>query len=310
MLEISVIICAHNSRRDYLARALQALEAQTLPKSSWELLLVDNASEPRLACEIGIAWHPHARHVREDTLGLTFARVRGIEEARGDLVVFVDDDNVLNPDYLEIALEIGRSYHILGAWGGQVHAEFEIPPPPWLPPVVNRLAIREFDRDRWSNVMDCYVSIPCGAGMCVRREVAERYAQAVRSDSRRALLGRRGRALASYEDVDLAYTSYDLGQGTGQFTRLHLTHLIPAHRMTTEYLVRLAEGDGASRLIAESLRSPVLTIRPGWQRRILALCRFANSLERRLKFAERRGRAAARRLLLQSGGTLGPPAAP
>jgi hypothetical protein len=36
---VSVIICTHNPRMDYLARALAALKEQTLPKELWELLL-------------------------------------------------------------------------------------------------------------------------------------------------------------------------------------------------------------------------------------------------------------------------------
>ncbi|MGA2852681.1 MAG: glycosyltransferase, partial [Verrucomicrobiota bacterium] len=49
MLEISIIICTHNPREDYLRRVLEALRAQTLPARDWELLLVDNASEKPLA---------------------------------------------------------------------------------------------------------------------------------------------------------------------------------------------------------------------------------------------------------------------
>ena len=45
MVDISVIVCTHNPRPDYLRRVLDALYAQTLPKTDWELILIDNAND-------------------------------------------------------------------------------------------------------------------------------------------------------------------------------------------------------------------------------------------------------------------------
>ena len=108
MFAISVIICSHNPRAPYLRRVLDALRAQTLPAKDWELLLIDNASGEPLAGQFDLAWQPNARHVRENKIGLTPARLRGIAESKGDLLVFVDDDNVLRADYLQ-------------AFGGALH---------------------------------------------------------------------------------------------------------------------------------------------------------------------------------------------
>src|SRR5437867_3346180 len=68
MPDISVIVCTHNPRRDYLDRTLAALAAQTFRKDRWDLLLVDNASQEPLRCEL--SWHARARQVGEATLGL------------------------------------------------------------------------------------------------------------------------------------------------------------------------------------------------------------------------------------------------
>ena len=85
---LSVIICTHNSRHDYLRRALDALGRQTLPLNQWELLLVDNTSRENLAERFDLFWHPNAHHVREENLGLTCARLRGIAESSADLLEF------------------------------------------------------------------------------------------------------------------------------------------------------------------------------------------------------------------------------
>jgi glycosyltransferase involved in cell wall biosynthesis len=208
---VSVIICAHNPRPDYLARVITALREQTLPLTDWELLTIDNASAEPLAERFNLSWHPRARHVLERELGLTSARLRGIAEAAAQILLFVDDDNVLDPNYLQRAVEIGREYPFLGAWGGTIRPEFQCQPPQWATPYLSALAIREIETICWSNTLDDWRAHPCGAGMCVRRSVAEAYAKIAAKDPVVSLLGRRGASLMSAEDTDIIYTARTSG---------------------------------------------------------------------------------------------------
>ena len=251
---ISVIICAHNPRHNYLLRVIDALKSQSLPVEQWELLLVDNASDQPLAPEFDLSWHPQARHIREDQLGLTPARLRGVREANAEILVFVDDDNVLDVDYLEIALQISKDYPLIGVWGGQIQGEFEVPPPEWTKPYLHYLAIREFTQDKWSNLLHQHETTPCGAGLCIRKKIAEQYAELTQNDAKRLGLDRRGNLLTSCGDSDLAFTACDMGFGTGQFTALKLKHLMPASRLEEDYLLRLIEGMAYSHVILESFR--------------------------------------------------------
>lgn len=266
-LNLSVIICAHNPRRGYLEQVLQALKTQSLPQDLWELLLIDNASDVILASEVDLTWHSNAKHIREETLGLTPARLRGIEAAEAEILVFVDDDNVLDSDYLEVALRISKDLPFLGAWGGQIKPEFEAPPPDWTKPYWWMLALREFDRDQWSNVADAWNTIPCGAGLCVKRKVAQRYAELVRSDENRMGLDRKGKQLTSCGDLDLAITSHDFNLGTGQFPALNLTHLLPKGRFEESYLLKLAEANAYSNPVLASFRGefPKPPKPPSWR---------------------------------------------
>ena len=116
---ISVIICTHNPREDFLRRTLAALRAQTLPTTRWELLLIDNASEKSLSALWDLSWQPNARHLRENELGLTPARLCGIREAKGELLVFVDDDNILASDYLAATAELFSKRADLGVASGR-----------------------------------------------------------------------------------------------------------------------------------------------------------------------------------------------
>ncbi len=253
MPEISVIICTHNPRMDYLERVLGALRVQSFPLARWELLLIDNKSEHALADRVDLSWHPQVRVVREEELGLTRARLRGIAEAKGEMLVFADDDNVLRSDYLEQAFKISMDWPKLGAWSGRVVPEYETKPAKDLEPYLWMLCIRPIEKDSWGNE-GSFDSTPWGAGMCVRKCVADLYAKELWSDEFRASLDRRGENLGSTGDIDLALTSLNLGLGTGVFQDMELTHIMPARRVREDYLLKLIEDGEAGYLVFQSLR--------------------------------------------------------
>jgi glycosyltransferase involved in cell wall biosynthesis len=148
---VSVILCTHNPRPDYLSRVLASLRGQILPAKQWELLLIDNASDRPLAKTVDISWHSRGRHIREDELGLTVARLRGIQESSSELLVFVDDDNLLAPDFLVQATAISARRPDLGAFGaGILKPEFEVQPPVKLRPRLGMLALRRERSALWS----------------------------------------------------------------------------------------------------------------------------------------------------------------
>lgn len=242
-MHLSVIICTHNPREDYLRRTLEALEKQTLPKDQWELLLIDNASVEPLAGKWDLSWHPGARHIREDELGLTPARLRGIRESEGELLVFVDDDNLLEHDYLAIATTLMTERPWLGAIGGSIRGEFEVPPSEEVRCMLPGLALVEVNSQAWARCggSEARGFAPCGAGMVVRQCVAEHYFRKLAGDPLRRGFDRKGSSLASGGDTDMALCACELGLAVGRFPQLRMTHLIPPGRLEKSYLLRLAE---------------------------------------------------------------------
>ncbi len=289
---ISVIICTHNPKQKYLSQVLDALDQQTLSSHLWELLLVDNASDKILALEIDMTWHPNARHIREEQLGLTSARVRGIKESNAEILVFVDDDNILSSDYLENTLKISHDYPFIGAWGGIIDPLFEGEPPDWIYPYLDLLAVRQFEHDVWSNLPFPYYTAPCGAGLCIRRVVMEKYLSYLRDDPIRLSLDRKGSNLSSCGDSDLALTACDIGLGTGRFTSLKMKHIIPEFRCQEEYIIRLAEGLAFSGILLAKVRDlPVPRISFKDWFRDYAKEFLMNGLEKKVSRAKRRGQA-------------------
>lgn len=280
---LSAVLCTYNPRVDYLQRVVEGLKGQTLPRERWEFVVVDNNSQPPLRVaglreketaesarqvaaqptdksrkdsvnetEIDLSWHPDARLVVETQQGLSHARRRGFEEAKGELIVNLDDDAVLDPDYLEQVVRLGQRLPFIGAFGCQLRAEFEVAPDRATHEYY--AAERTVAEDVWSNDREHITSTPFGAGSVVRCEVAEAYVARMRSDSRWSMLGRTADKLLSCEDIEIAMTACDLGLGKGVFKDLRLTHLIPAKKMSDDFLCRNAYGNGYSSVVHNYLR--------------------------------------------------------
>lgn len=244
---ISVVIPTRNPHPDRLRRSLAGLGGQTLPSAQWELIVVDNASNP----PVGAQFHPlladlGAQIVNAPVPGLTLARVAGLRAARGDVVVFVDDDNVLDRAYLEKVARVFDRLKSLGAAGGPVIPEWETPPPPWTTEFHGLLALRNLGsetqvaRGRPEAAWPRFA--PVGAGLAVRRQPALAYAEAISGNPWRLSLDRAGSSLASGGDNDLVFTILHQSWDVGYFPELRLSHLIPASRLDPRYLAQLNRG--------------------------------------------------------------------
>lgn len=270
-MNLSVIICTHNPRADYLRRVLDALRDQTLPKDRWELLLIDNASSEPLGKSVDVAWHPRARIIREEKLGLTHARLRAAREAKEKLLVFSDDDTVFDPGYLSLAGEKIKSSSTLGVLGGPSLPEYETPPAEWFRPDLAPLGCRDLgaieQAARWdaNGVREYPGCAPIGAGMVIRREVLEAWAALVANDPKRQALGRTGAALSSGEDNDINLVALARGWEVGYLPGLKLKHLISARRLDQEYLEKLSFASSRDwmRVLALHRISPWPPV-PGW----------------------------------------------
>jgi len=129
----TVALCTHN-HADRLARTLADLHELRMPEAHWELLVIDNAcTDTTRELLAGHVWAPgwKVRIVREEKLGLSNARNRAIREAQGEYVLFIDDDETPDPNWLH-AFETLIGNHAPDAFGGRIEVLFEGERPPWL----------------------------------------------------------------------------------------------------------------------------------------------------------------------------------
>jgi glycosyltransferase involved in cell wall biosynthesis len=132
-LAIDIVICTYN-RAAGVDTVLSALSRQyPATDVAWSVVVIDNASTDATA-EIVDAHRsrrllPGLRCVRESEQGLTPARRRGVLETSAPWIAFVDDDNLLEPGWLDAIAHAIRSHPSAGAVAGRVVLEWERPPP-------------------------------------------------------------------------------------------------------------------------------------------------------------------------------------
>jgi hypothetical protein len=284
---------------------LDGLRNQTFPVGKWELLIIDNASRLPLASNWDLSWHPAARHIFESQLGLSWARHRGIQEASADLIIFVDDDNVLDETYLVEAIKIKQAWPSLGVWGsGCIRGDFEVEPPEslrsWLP------AERAVTAPRWSNLAGSRLfgdsredAIPWGAGLCLRKEVAIAYRQFC-DQSTLQITGRQGASLFGGEDQEISFVCCSHGLGIGIFPELKLTHLIPSHRVSQDYFNRFVEGTCFTNILLQYKWQHIIPQSPLGIKTLLTVLKtilLYRGIDRKMRLAWVRALAKAKRII-------------
>jgi hypothetical protein len=234
------------------------LRAQTLPLADWELLIFGDEPTQAAASQPGLTWHPQLRQIIQPPNGIAAARLRALREflaGPSELMVFLDDDNRLAPDFLATGLALGRQEPRLGCWGGQLIPQFDVPPPDWMPPFYRYLAIFPLERELRATVFNGnYDCVPPTAGMFLRRAVAEHFVKMAETQPHRRALGGTPKQRIGAEDMDIGLSALDLGLELARFPQLKLTHLIPADRLTESYVCTLLTNVRAGTLLLEAFR--------------------------------------------------------
>ena len=248
MDKLTVILPTYNPVKDILNRTLSGLKNQTLPQDLWSLIIVDNNSSNKFSIDLDLSWHVQSRLIQEHKQGLTYARLRGFNECREGIILLVDDDNILENNYLFEILEIFRKHPRMGAIGGKSIPYFLSEPPDWLRYFFHSLALRdlgdEIKIDEWQNKYP--ENAPIGAGMALRVSSLVSYKRKVSSNQRLVITDRLGTSLSSGGDNDIVLEIVKSGFQVGYFPSLVLRHIIPEERFSTNYQAKLAKDSNKS----------------------------------------------------------------
>lgn len=237
---IDVFICTYNPSYNYLKRTVEGILAQDMDKQLWTLTIIDNNSKNPVA-DIDFVKQLGINVVVERSQGLTAARGCAVSVATNKLLIFVDDDMVIETNYLSTVAKIFEDENI-GIISGRIVPEYAEQPGDWFYRFEGMLAIRLYENLDGLNINQDKLFnelFPVGAGMCIRRELLhEYYHQHLPNEV--YIEGRKGDELSSSEDLDLDLYAISKGLKIGISTNLQSLHLIPANRLKLEYLTRLA----------------------------------------------------------------------
>ncbi len=133
-LMISAIIPTLN-RCNGLGQTLEALQTQALPSWAYEIIVADNGStDGTQAMASHLAKEPGGaaiHYVREEQLGLHFARHAGARAAHAPILAFIDDDARADRNWLAALLESFADPSV-GCVGGRINLAWERQPPRWM----------------------------------------------------------------------------------------------------------------------------------------------------------------------------------
>ncbi len=134
-MKLSVIICTYN-RAKYLYNALDSVEKCSYPTELFELIVVNNNSIDNTSCECNRFANAYPdinfRYYTEMQQGLSYARNRGIQEAKGEIIIFIDDDTTVHPSFLQAYNDLFDTYPELVAAGGVIQPIYENKRPKWM----------------------------------------------------------------------------------------------------------------------------------------------------------------------------------
>ncbi|MCR2803271.1 glycosyltransferase [Paenibacillus soyae] len=248
-MKATVAICTHNRAED-VREALFSLLQQSFT-GDYEVIVVDNRStdNTRLVVqEVKRMTSIPILYVYEERLGLSVARNRAIREAKGDYILFLDDDAAASKNWIEGIVSVFESDPRIGCVGGKIDPAWEGAEPTWLLPE-NRTLYTILDYSQEIVEMK-KPAIPFGANVAFRKSVFDTL-KPFRED-----LGRVGSNLLSSEEAELIdrirsrYTVY-------YTPHAWVRHKIPRSRVSRKWLLRRIYWQGVSSAVSSERKTGI-----------------------------------------------------
>ena len=244
---LSVIIPTRN-RADLLNGALKSLELQTLPRDSFEVLVIDNGSTDNTKAVVESARQVlgNVRYLYDDKPGLHVGRHLGMKMAKSDILVYADDDIEAYPTWLEA---IEESFHDqeVALVGGKIMPKFETAPPNWIERMwePNRQGTRNIG---YLSIIDLGEVIKAtdpynvyGCNFSIRKSILLEAGGFHPDAMPKELLLYRGDG-----ETHVSKFIAEKGYKSLFHHRASVYHMVPAHRMTENYFCLRAYNQGIS----------------------------------------------------------------
>lgn len=284
-MQFTVAICTWNRSR-LLDQTLAEMRGLIVPPGvEWELLVVNNnCTDDTDAVLAKYAGQLPIRRLFEERPGQCQARNRALDEARGDVILWTDDDVLVDPCWLSAYARAVQEQPEIGFFGGPIRPWFEQDPPAWLQAVWPVVQSAYATRDLGEAPCDFEMRrLPFGANFAVRTELQRRY----RYDPN---VGLRPGSTLRGDEIGVLRGMLRDGICGRWVPDAPVRHYIPAMRQTTAYLRGYFFGQGQYRAIESKdseVVSPKLFGRPRWLWRSAVQNEFSYRIRRCLSSPEK-----------------------
>ena len=261
-MRVTVAICTWN-RAKLLDQTLSEMHRLRVPEGTeWELLIVNNNCTD--TTDTVIARHASNLPIRrlfEANLGHSSARNCAVSQATGNLLLWTDDDVIVNRDWMIEYVRAARQWPDATFFSGPIEPWFAIEPPKWimrnieLKALQGCFALQSIGHEIRRLAAD---EFPVGANMAFRTSV-------LRQNPFDPCLGRVGKSLVGCDETSLAMRLKNMGHCGIWVGTARVKHYIPAERLTLQYVWRWHRGNGQSTVRMEGVPKCALLWRaPRW----------------------------------------------
>lgn len=264
-VDFTVAIPTYNGETR-LPKLFECLRTQIgIDHLNWEIIIVDNNSTDDTAKVIKdyqSNWFQSypLKYYFEAEQGAAFARQKAVREAQGVFIFFLDDDNLPDANWLAAAYYFGQEHPKAGAYGGQIHGDFEVSPPEDFDQIQHFLAIREHGEKPY--LFDPKnLRLPPAAALVIRKQA---WCESV--PNRPLLTGKLPGVMVQGDDYEPLLYIYKAGWEIWYSPTLHTYHQIPHWRLERNYLLNLARSCGLPTytllmINAKNWQKPIIFIR-------------------------------------------------
>ena len=240
MIEISAIISTYN-RAHFLTGLFDSILAQNIDINRYEIVIVNNncTDNTEELCYKFISENPdlHITYCIETNQGLSFGRNRGIKEAKGEVITFLDDDAIITENFFEETINFFHRKSHVNAIGGKILLKYLKEKPNWYNPFMASLLGYFNYGDQEKIFTNDYFK---GSNMSFRRSLFEKY------EGFNTRLGRVGKNLMGNEEKELFYRLKSYGEEMWYVPSAVALHLVPVERTYSSFIKQQAIGTGTS----------------------------------------------------------------
>lgn len=236
-MKFSIVVATYNHPQ-ILADCLKNLARLKFPKDQFEVILVDN--NPGNPGKIPLAEKremPKLKMVFEESPGLSRSRNKGINESSGGYIAFIDDDALIEENYLSVAQKAIRNHPEISIFGGPIYPYYLDDKPGWFKD--------EYEARNWGEKERILKrgETFSGSNMIIKRELFARFGKF------RTSLGMKAQALILGEETDLFTRLKKKGIELLYLPDMKVNHLVQRDKMTVTYQLKRAYVAGSSHFV-------------------------------------------------------------